>query len=136
MQILSRILISLAWWCTPVIPALKRQREDGFEFKTSLGYIVRFCLKNKQTKIKSEKHWKAPVGLSLCGGYCWPSWESSQDVLETKVRSLAMRVRTQTASLGNEWRQGWFLFLVHICVFKERNISRGKTPVRRAALSY
>jgi hypothetical protein len=52
--------ICLAWWCTTIILALERLRqEDGEfrtslihnEFKTSLGYIVSPCLQtNKQAK--------------------------------------------------------------------------------------
>jgi hypothetical protein len=37
--------MSWAWWCMPVIPALGRLKWDDWEFKASLGYIVRLCLK-------------------------------------------------------------------------------------------
>jgi hypothetical protein len=38
------------WWCISVIPALRRQRQEDLEFKASLGWKVRLCLKktNKQ----------------------------------------------------------------------------------------
>jgi hypothetical protein len=32
---------------TPVIPALKKLRQENYEFKASLGYIARACFKNK-----------------------------------------------------------------------------------------
>jgi hypothetical protein len=41
-----------AWWCTPIIPAVRRQRQEDQAFKASLGYIVRSCLK-KQTKVQN-----------------------------------------------------------------------------------
>jgi hypothetical protein len=32
------------WWCTTVIPALRRLRQEDHEFGTSLGYIARPCM--------------------------------------------------------------------------------------------
>jgi hypothetical protein len=31
--------LCLAWWCTPVMLALRRLRQEDHEFKASLGYI-------------------------------------------------------------------------------------------------
>jgi hypothetical protein len=36
----------------PVIPALRRQRQENFKFNTRLGYILRPCLKNEKKKKK------------------------------------------------------------------------------------
>jgi hypothetical protein len=33
--------VGQAWWCTPVIPAFGRLRQEDQEFKTSLDYIER-----------------------------------------------------------------------------------------------
>jgi hypothetical protein len=54
---------SQAWWCTPLIPALGRQRQADFwvqgqpglqsEFQDSQGYREKPCLK-KQKKKKSH----------------------------------------------------------------------------------
>jgi hypothetical protein len=38
------------WWCTSVIAALWKLRQEDLEFKDSLDYIVRYCL--LKTKIK------------------------------------------------------------------------------------
>jgi hypothetical protein len=51
-----------AWWCTPVIPALRRLRQEDHEFKASLGYITTKKKKPKneqtnKTKLK-ESHFK------------------------------------------------------------------------------
>jgi hypothetical protein len=34
-----------AWWCVPVIPALRRLRHEDLEFKASWGYTERCYLK-------------------------------------------------------------------------------------------
>jgi hypothetical protein len=70
-----------AWWRTPLIPALGRQRHADFwvrgqpglqsEFQDSQGYTEKPCLKNK---IKNKKqmgisHWH-PVGVCPDNGLC------------------------------------------------------------------
>jgi hypothetical protein len=57
----------LAWWLTPLIPVLRRQRQADFwvqgqpglqsEFQDIQGYREKPCLKNKQTnkQIKNNK---------------------------------------------------------------------------------
>jgi hypothetical protein len=39
---------SQAWWYAPVIPALRKLRQEDLQFKTSLGYTARPCLKKNQ----------------------------------------------------------------------------------------
>jgi hypothetical protein len=39
-------MLSWAWWFTLVIPALGRWIQEAHEFKASLGYRVRPCLRN------------------------------------------------------------------------------------------
>jgi hypothetical protein len=43
-----------AWWDTSVSPALRRWRQEDQEFKTSLGYRIRPCLKKKKKKVRGE----------------------------------------------------------------------------------
>jgi hypothetical protein len=39
------------WWCTPLIPALRRQKlEDLCEFKVIWGYTEKPCLEKKQKR--------------------------------------------------------------------------------------
>jgi hypothetical protein len=38
----------------PVIPSLRRLRQEYLEFKTNLGYIARLCLR-KQEKVEEEE---------------------------------------------------------------------------------
>jgi hypothetical protein len=40
MVIIQKTKSSQMWWCTPVIPALARQREDYQKFEDRLGYTV------------------------------------------------------------------------------------------------
>jgi hypothetical protein len=35
-----KILTGLVWWHIPIIPALGKQRQEDYEFKTLLGYLV------------------------------------------------------------------------------------------------
>jgi hypothetical protein len=39
-----------------IIPALGRQRQEDHEFKVSLGYTARLCLKKKDNKKKRTKN--------------------------------------------------------------------------------
>jgi hypothetical protein len=41
--------ISQVWWCTPVIPALRRLRQEDGEFQASLDHRVRPGFKKKVT---------------------------------------------------------------------------------------
>jgi hypothetical protein len=66
--IILKVLNSRAWWHTPLIPALRRQRQADFwvrgqpglqsEVQDSQGYTEKPCLKKqKQKQNKSIEQW-------------------------------------------------------------------------------
>jgi hypothetical protein len=40
-----RYISSQAWWRTPIIPTVRKQRQEVHELKASLSYIANFVLK-------------------------------------------------------------------------------------------
>jgi hypothetical protein len=50
----SREPLDWVWWFTPVIPALRRLRQDNHEFKVILGYVTRSCLKKEEEEEKGR----------------------------------------------------------------------------------
>jgi hypothetical protein len=42
------IIKSQLWWYTPVIPALRRLKQEDYKFKASLGLTLRSYLKKKK----------------------------------------------------------------------------------------
>jgi hypothetical protein len=51
-HLLNVYLTWTLWWCMPVILALQRMRQEDCEFKVSLNYTARPCLKNRTKQIK------------------------------------------------------------------------------------
>jgi hypothetical protein len=47
-------LRSLAWWCMPVIPALRRWRQEGLQFQARIGFTARPYLNNKDEKTSPQ----------------------------------------------------------------------------------
>jgi hypothetical protein len=45
--------MSQAWWCMPIIPALRQKDSD---FEVSVGYIVKPCLEQQQKNPKKKQN--------------------------------------------------------------------------------
>jgi hypothetical protein len=54
------------WWYMPVIPALRRWRQEDREFQTNLGYMARPYLKKKQKTLSV----RLPSCLFILGNIC------------------------------------------------------------------
>jgi hypothetical protein len=44
---MSRSSIGWVWWCTLIIAALRKLRQEDQELKSNLGYVVRSCFKKE-----------------------------------------------------------------------------------------
>lgn len=76
---------SWVWWRTPEIPTLGRPRqEEHHEFKASLDYIARPCLKKKGGG--SLKGARVPLALGLG----WRGWDGEFIAVGTKSDSCCL----------------------------------------------
>jgi hypothetical protein len=71
----KRVVNGQAWWCTPLIPALWRQRQEISEFEASLVYKVssrtaRAIQRNPVSKNKKPKKQKRTVVNGVCVHVC------------------------------------------------------------------
>jgi hypothetical protein len=61
------------WWHTPVIPGVRRLRQENHQFEASMGYIVKPCLKTttKNTNKSSPQQFCNQVRLTtITSLYC------------------------------------------------------------------
>lgn len=65
---LIRSIFCQVWWFMPVIPELGRPRQEDYEFKASLGYMVKHFSKTNQNKpniTRSKFQWYISTEISL-----------------------------------------------------------------------
>jgi hypothetical protein len=61
-------------WYTPVISALGRLRQEDVQFKSSLGYILRSCLK-KTTKRATKENYRGIIWVWWLAPAILATWE-------------------------------------------------------------
>jgi hypothetical protein len=141
---------SPAWWSTPLIPALGRQRQVDFwvrgqpalqsEFQDSQGYTENPCLKNqKQTNKNEEKGRLLSAALPRLpwggGGMCvWNSLSLTLNLFKMCISFINVHlllkafqvglsaIRGQGPSLGTDVRLGWHMSI------EQRHPSMGRGP--------
>jgi hypothetical protein len=52
------------WWCIPVVLALRKLNQEDYEFKVSLDYIARPCLKTPKPKERKRKEKDKAIALT------------------------------------------------------------------------
>jgi hypothetical protein len=53
---LGKVFFSWEWWCTLVIPALRRLRQEDWNLEANLGYTSRrTCLKKREREREKRK---------------------------------------------------------------------------------
>ena len=100
------------WWCTPLIPALGRQRPvDLCEFEVSLVYRANFRTSSKATEkpcLKKSSH--SVCMLPTQSGVVEPHWPSSISNCTKLSHSQSCLSLGELASHSwNKWRFSWKL---------------------------
>jgi hypothetical protein len=97
-------------------PALRRLRQKT-EFKTSLNYIVRPCLKRpkeiKESKKRTERSWNLDINLLISIPHLW---------LSSFLNLLPARKLFETSHFGDFKKVFKTLFLLSLCLSVSGNI--------------
>jgi hypothetical protein len=60
-----------------IIPRLRRQKQDGFELRASLGYVVRHCVRKPRARMQLSGR---PLALHVLGpGFYLQRWEKKKN---------------------------------------------------------